>query len=68
MGAPVTQARILPRQLLCERTHPPLYGKAWRIGTTVFLDLAKPEPHEDQWHTYPRRGSPGHPAHCHTST
>jgi Type III restriction enzyme, res subunit len=27
----------------------PLYGKARKNGTTVFLDLATLEPHEDQW-------------------
>jgi superfamily II DNA or RNA helicase len=27
----------------------PLYGKARKTGTTVFLDLANLEPHEDQW-------------------
>ena len=27
----------------------PLNGKARKIGTTVFLDLARLEPHEDQW-------------------
>jgi superfamily II DNA or RNA helicase len=27
----------------------PLYGKARADGTTVFLDLATMEPHEDQW-------------------
>jgi hypothetical protein len=27
----------------------PLYGKARKTGTTVFLDLARLEPHEDQW-------------------
>jgi superfamily II DNA or RNA helicase len=27
----------------------PLHGKARRDGTTVFLDLASLEPHEDQW-------------------
>ncbi len=27
----------------------PLYGKARKIGTTIFLDLASLESHEDQW-------------------
>ena len=27
----------------------PLHGKARKLGTTVFLDLATLEPYEDQW-------------------
>lgn len=40
---------VLPGQGLGNQIAAPLHGKSRKLGTTVFLDLATLEPHEDQW-------------------
>ena len=60
--------RLFPSQDVLQTGGPgnliaaPLSGKARRRGTTLFLDLATLEPHEDQWATCPRSAESRHEA------